>query len=147
MKKRLLLIAVIIVWMGVIFFFSSADSGRSGEASGRLTGMIQRIAYPDWSELPAEEYRYQMAGLSFFVRKMAHLTEFFILGVLVSLLMSTYEISWLFRVLITVGIGAAYAVSDEIHQFFVVGRDMRIFDMMIDTLGITVGALIAARRK
>lgn len=142
MKKRIVLIILTVLWMGVIFLFSSENSEISGEKSGRLTTLVQRIAYPDWSDLSEEEYRYQMAGLSFLVRKAGHFTEFLILGALVITLASTFKISAVFRVIIAVLFCALYAFSDELHQFFVAGRDMRVFDMGIDTIGAAFGALI-----
>jgi VanZ family protein len=35
--------------------------------------------------------------------------------------------------------GLLYAVSDEIHQYFIPGREMRAFDVFIDSLGVIAG--------
>ena len=48
--------------------------------------------------------------------------------------------------------GTAYAVTDEIHQFFVSERACAVTDMLIDSAGVAVGAMILiliykARRK
>lgn len=39
-------------------------------------------------------------------------------------------------------IGTAYAVSDEVHQFFVPGRSCEPRDMFIDSCGVAAGVLI-----
>jgi VanZ family protein len=50
--------------------------------------------------------------------------------------------------------GTAYAVTDEIHQFFVPERACAVTDMLIDSAGVAAGAMILililiykARRK
>jgi VanZ family protein len=47
------------------------------------------------------------------------------------------------------GIALAYAISDEVHQSFVEGRESDPFDVLIDALGIAfaVGVLSARRRQ
>jgi VanZ family protein len=47
------------------------------------------------------------------------------------------------------GISLAYAISDELHQSFVEGRDSDPFDVLIDAAGIAfaVGMLAARRRR
>jgi VanZ family protein len=44
--------------------------------------------------------------------------------------------------LLTILITSAYGVVDEIHQYFVPGRDCNVWDWMADTLGAALGALI-----
>ena len=46
------------------------------------------------------------------------------------------------KVIYSILFGAGYAVTDELHQFFVSGRSARIFDVGIDTLGVATGILI-----
>ena len=41
-------------------------------------------------------------------------------------------------------IGTAYAVTDEVHQFFVPGRSCELRDMCIDSCGVIAGVLIGA---
>ena len=41
-------------------------------------------------------------------------------------------------------IGAAYAVTDEIHQIFVPGRSGQVKDVLLDAAGVLAGVLIAA---
>ena len=76
------------------------------------------------------------------VRKGAHFTEFAVLGALLCNALHTYELSRKPRWLLPVGIGALYAVSDEIHQYFVPQRACRLLDMGIDTAGVLFGTAV-----
>ena len=85
-------------------------------------------------------------SLIFIVRKAAHFTEFMILGICLALnvtdalrtkgrsisIPGAWLIPWL--------MGTAYAVTDEIHQFFVPERACAVTDMLIDSAGVAVGA-------
>jgi len=73
------------------------------------------------------------------LRKLAHATEYAILGLL--LLRATGRASVAF-VLATL-----YAVSDELHQSFVSGRHASPVDVAIDALGVAVGLVVASRLR
>jgi VanZ family protein len=45
-------------------------------------------------------------------------------------------------ILLTLFISLAYAISDEIHQYFVPGRDASIDDILIDTSGIITSMMV-----
>jgi len=51
-------------------------------------------------------------------------------------LLRTALLSW--------GIGALYALTDEVHQSFVPGRSCEIRDILIDSCGVAAGVLIMA---
>ena len=83
------------------------------------------------------------------VRKSGHFTEYLILGALCTVasrqtffLKAAKSKRRYGTVLVAVAISALYAMSDEIHQLFVVGRACRFVDVLIDTSGAIVGALI-----
>jgi VanZ family protein len=73
----------------------------------------------------------------FMLRKIAHATEFAILAAL--LVRALRHTGW------AVAIAIAYAVSDEIHQSFVSGRQGSPRDVGIDAVGVVVGAVLASR--
>jgi VanZ family protein len=70
------------------------------------------------------------------LRKLGHAVEFGVLGAL------------LYRALrrepLAILLGSAYAVTDEIHQAFVSGRQASPLDWLIDTLGVAAGVLICS---
>ena len=128
--------------MGLIFYFSSQNAELSDETSGRAVGLFRKLFFPDWETLPQDEYLYQMHALTFFVRKLAHFTEYLILGILLSAVLMTFRKTWKFRFLTAVGAGILYALSDEFHQMFVAGRAMMFFDVLTDSAGVFFGTVL-----
>jgi VanZ family protein len=75
--------------------------------------------------------------------KLLHLVEYYILGYLLMRVFTTSPVSLLAEnaVLATILIGTVYGASDEIHQYFVPGRDCSLFDFLFDAAGVTLAAL------
>ncbi|RDI73488.1 putative integral membrane protein [Gaiella occulta] len=72
------------------------------------------------------------------LRKLAHLAEYAVLGVLLARALRSPALA--------VSLGALYAVSDELHQHFVRGRHAAWYDVVVDTVGVTAGVLAWRRR-
>jgi VanZ family protein len=70
------------------------------------------------------------------LRKLAHLSEFAILGFLLARALPSLP---------AFAIGVAFAVSDEVHQHFVEGRAGTPVDVAIDAVGVLAG-IVALRR-
>jgi len=100
--------APIVLWAAVIFAFSSIPSLSSGLGT--------------WDTV---------------LRKIAHLSEYAILG---ALLLRAIR-----RPAVAILAGGLYAVSDEFHQHFVRGRHAAWYDVVIDTVGVTIGVLAWVR--
>jgi VanZ family protein len=76
------------------------------------------------------------------LRKMGHVTEFCVLGLLLSwLARMTLKENWQHLWLPLLG-GVTVACVDETIQYFVPGRACRISDVGIDTLGCALGIVI-----
>ncbi|MEO5634435.1 VanZ family protein [Gaiella sp.] len=73
------------------------------------------------------------------LRKLAHLTEYAVLGTLLQRALARPGIAIL--------IGGLYAASDEIHQHFVPGRHAAWYDVVIDTVGVTIGVVLWQRMR
>src|SRR5688572_1105922 len=73
------------------------------------------------------------------LRKLAHFAEYGILGAL------------LYRALrrepAAIALGSLYAITDEVHQAFVSGRQGSPLDWLLDTIGVVAGALLLSRRR
>jgi VanZ family protein len=78
-----------------------------------------------------------LGGWDLVLRKIAHAAEYAILAALL--------VRALRRPGLAIALGVAYAISDEIHQSFVTGREGAPLDVVIDSVGVVVGALVAAR--
>ena len=80
-----------------------------------------------------------LGGWDLVLRKLAHTAEYAVLGLL---LFRALESAWTAFLL-----GAAYAVTDELHQAFVPGRQGAPLDVAIDAAGVAVGVLLALRLR
>ena len=133
-----------------VMLFIFVHSALPGHVSGAESNFFVRFS----SGLTGVEEE----SLSFIVRKAAHFTEFMILGICLGLNVTdalrikgksiSLPVAWLIPWLM----GTAYAVTDEIHQFFVPDRACAVTDMLIDSAGVAFGAMILiliykARRK
>lgn len=141
-KSRWILTILVVVWAGVIFYFSAQDAHRSSQTSGRIVEHIIRIIEPEYEELPVERWQSLKDTLSFIVRKGAHVTEYLILGVLLwgwflsfgSRGKRLFWLPWL--------TGTVYAATDEFHQIFSEGRSPQPTDVGIDSAGVLCGVLL-----
>ncbi|TBR17747.1 hypothetical protein EPO66_02140 [bacterium] len=76
------------------------------------------------------------------LRKCAHMTEYFILAFLFyRALKGTFILSFKTLIFITAALSLLYAVSDEVHQLFIVSRSGNIRDILIDFTGIIIFCL------
>lgn len=144
MKKLLYLTFIpALFWMFIIFGFSKESGGESSSMSLAVTQKIVDII--DFNErMTEEEYEHMVSILHNPVRKAAHMSEYAVLAFLIyiPLLLNirfkkTYE-----YFIVTILVCLIYAAADEIHQLFVPGRDGRITDVMIDSIGSVAASLI-----
>lgn len=122
----------LLVWMGVIFYFSH----QSGDTSMQLSDGI----LDSFKSLFQNFLDYHT--LSYIVRKIAHFTEYFILGLLIYHLVKQYRVISKTEIIWMILFCVIYAMSDEFHQVFIGGRSPKVFDVIIDSLGSSLSILI-----
>lgn len=128
--------------MVCIFLFSCENADDSSDTSGNFVNLIISIFYGDYDELPLWEQEEIRGNISHFIRKTAHFTIFAALGFFAFLTSGQKKLlcKGTAAVLIFCGL---YAVSDEIHQYFVPGRACMLRDMLLDTCGSLAGIAAA----
>ena len=131
--KTIIKIILVILWMSVIFSFSSADGELSSSMSNRL--IIRITETIKHKKLTEDEKEYTLERFDPFVRKAAHCIEYFILAILVYLTLIDFNLTNKRLLIYTMLICILYAISDEIHQLFVSERAGRILDVLLDSLG------------
>jgi VanZ family protein len=129
----------VVVWAAFISWFSTdAFSARS---TNHYIDPVLRFFF---GELTPAGFRLAHG----IIRKSAHLTEYAILGVLMSRAMTEpgarVPVAIVLR---TLAFCAAYAMLDEAHQTLVPSRTGSGIDVLIDTVGATIGTLILARYR
>ncbi|MBQ8317523.1 MAG: VanZ family protein [Lachnospiraceae bacterium] len=166
MRKRIVFWVLVFLWMGVIFFYSHRPAEVSAQDSyevGMMTGHIVVEDFEEWSFVDQLAFAMKVDHP---IRKLAHFTEYLILAVLLcgavyggrteesagTVYGGKDEVSagavnggkprpWL-RWLLPWLIATLYAVSDEVHQYFIPGRSCQVGDVMIDSAGACVGVLV-----
>lgn len=137
---RFILIVLLLGTFGLIFNFSSQDSERSGSTSQKITETITKDV-KSIQKLNKNEKSKVIDKIEDVIRKIAHFSLYALVGFLLMALFSTYNINEKNKIISTVIIGAIYAISDEFHQSFVLGRSGQVSDIILDTLGVAVGGL------
>lgn len=128
LRKHLFLILTV-CWIIVIFSFSLQNGSLSSLQSGFFSTRIHQF-------LLSMSIDIEKSTVSFIIRKLAHFTEFFILGCLVR--KSTLDIkdNRLLYIIFLV------PILDEFIQSFVPDRAMSVIDMGIDSMGIITGIVL-----
>ena len=70
---------------------------------------------------------------------MAHFSVYLILGILVISFISEFNIKR--RYLLAVILCVLYALTDELHQYFVPGRSCELLDILLDSTSSFLGVL------
>lgn len=129
--------------MYLIFSFSGQTGVESGnlshEISYKIVSVADRIfdknlsegdknAYADKIELP--------------VRKLAHMTEYFILAICISFPLYVYGVRGFALFLLAGILCVGFACTDEFHQSFVAGWGPSKRDVFIDSIGALFGIIL-----
>ena len=131
-KKKILRFIPAFVIMAVIFSFSA----QTGDESKALSDGVVSAA--------AGEENVGSELLTVIVRKSAHFLEYAALGAAMYFGMRGVgkDERQAKRLLLSAALGGLYAVSDELHQYFVPGRACMASDVLIDTCGAAFGAVL-----
>jgi VanZ family protein len=123
------------LWACVIFIFST-DTFSSEHTQSVVFGILGTL-------LPHASLS-TLSVLHDFIRKCAHVGEYFIFGALLFRAIRTPRQGWQWHWAVLAILAAAlYASSDEIHQIFVPSRGASIWDALLDTGGASVAQLAA----
>ena len=142
MKKTIFLILVIL-WMGVIFYFSSMSSSKSdNQSNGFIHRTVIKVVKVFKSDLTDSDEALITKYVVYPIRKYAHIFEYFVLYILVFLFINCYDLDLKRKIMYSMIVCVLYACSDEIHQLLVPGRDGSIRDVFVDSFGSSIGLLI-----
>ena len=152
MKKKakiIILTTITILWMVFIFSMSAKNATQSSNISGGFTYNVLNTFFGQFRAIDKTTQDSIVEGLQFIVRKSAHFLAYEILGVLCFESLSTLDkLSKKKTFFIALLISVLYAISDEIHQYFVPGRACQFRDVMIDSCGALFGiAVIVILKK
>ncbi|MBA5851290.1 VanZ family protein [Clostridium sp. cel8] len=164
--KKVALILICFIWMGFIFYNSSNSGNVSNKRSYSILNNLKNIKnkilenkvesksqsskikifnkssietkFKKVFEIPDN----RQERLNFIVRKCAHMFEYFILAILVSILLFTFKLKGKQAIVYIMFICLFYAVTDEFHQQFIAGRTSLVSDSLIDFTGSLIGMFL-----
>ena len=149
MLRKTISIILLLLWMTVIFMFSSSGSVKSNDTSGKVISSAISVKDKVTSkETKPETKKKIVKKLNYSVRKSAHVFEYFVLGVLALNVFDAFNVKR--KVLFAIILCILYASSDDFHQLFT-GRTASVTDVLLDSAASIVGIyllnFIFSRRK
>lgn len=139
--KKILSIILVVIWMSVIFSFSSQQGEGSGNTSRKVCEIVIDVVdiRNKYTDIQKEQI---ITILEPVIRKVAHYTIYLVGGILISNCIYRFYNKDNKLILLSTIIGVGYAISDEVHQLMVAGRNGKINDVIIDSLGIMTGIML-----
>ena len=128
---------ILYILLGLIVFFIWDNSMQNGGSSDGFSLLFAETFAHIANKLG---FHGNIWTLNRIVRKLAHLTEFTILGSLLYTILRRYITYG--TVIKTIGLGMLIASLDEFIQRFSPGRSSQFSDILIDTVGIVIGILV-----
>ncbi len=145
-RKRLILPIVFLILTLALQVWIFSNSMKNGEESGEQSAQVVEVVKPVYEEvLPVVHVEPTYENITHYVRKTAHFTEFFGLGVL------TFLTVWFFRpagkkkwlYLLCPLLCFLTAMADEAIQLRSEGRGPQWSDVLLDFCGALTGILLA----
>ena len=125
---------ILYIVLCLIVFFIWDNSLQNGGNSDGFS-----LIFAEWLSPIADKLGFygNIWALNRIIRKLAHLTEFTILGGVLYVVLRRYiEYGTVVK---TIVVGIVIASLDEFIQLFSLGRSSQLSDVLIDTVGIIIG--------
>lgn len=134
---NLLKVTAVLIVMACIFYLSSQNATVSRDLSHEVVALLKGYVEGATWLTPSIREAY-LSQPTTFTRKTAHFMIYLVLGFVTYLAVPRV---WPMRkrILFVLLLCCVYAITDEWHQFFVPGRGPQVRDVVIDTLGSSVG--------
>lgn len=134
-KSRHVYLTIALIITTLTFVNSLMKASISSEQSGFFVGIFEKI-------LLLLKINIENINLSYLVRKGAHFTQFFLLGLFYFMFFYLSNKEPYEPYFLTLNYGLLIAMTDEFIQYFTPGRAMLIEDIFIDLFGVITVLLI-----
>ena len=131
--KKIIKTLLFVSWLILIYLLSAETGDQSGSLSDGILLSIAKL-------LKISDTKAFVDTFGFFIRKLAHFSEYFILYILTYECFKEYNCPKL--IVVSVLFCVLYASLDEFHQLFVDGRCGQLSDVMIDSSGSIVSCFL-----
>ena len=143
-KLRIILVISVIIWMGVIYFFSDMPGKTSTKKSVKLidSTITATVNNKVVNGEMSEKSIYRLAKkIDYPFRKCMHVCEYFVLAFLVLNTLYVFDFNKKKKYIFSFIICLLYACSDEYHQLLV-QRTCKVSDVFIDMIGVIVAFVL-----
>lgn len=137
-SKAVRIIAAVCLVLNLMFIWGNSCIGRPQSQKVSDTVMYSVIEAIPSIGIKVAESESSIHMLSHIIRKCAHVTEFLMLAVWLSIIYS----KWIDAVLRVIFSGIMVALIDETIQIFS-GRGSTISDVWVDTIGVVIGTVVS----
>ena len=134
-KKKIIYLIILVLWVGFIFGNSLMNGASSGRLSGGITESIHNF-------LTNIHINIRIETLHYIIRKLAHISEYFVLGIIVLLNVYQYLKEPKYFITYSIGLSLLISIIDETIQTFVDGRSGSIIDVGFDSIGFVTSIII-----
>lgn len=117
---------VLLAVLTIIFVLSAQNGQDSSSTSGWVVELLTAI----FGTMPEENT----------IRTVAHFCEFAGLGFLFANFI--FSLKNKPKPILSFSLSSLYALTDEIHQYFVPGRACQLIDWLVDTCGVVLGVVM-----
>lgn len=131
--KKIIKTLLFVSWLILIYLLSAETGDQSGSLSDGILLSIAKL-------LKISDTKAFVDIFGFFIRKLAHFSEYFILYILTYECFKEYNCPKL--IVVSVLFCVLYASFDEFHQLFVDGRCGQLSDVIIDSSGSIVSCFL-----
>ena len=135
-RDKIISIILLILWCSLIFYFSN----QNGEISSNESNFVIDILNSFLKLFNSNFNLLEIPNIVLIIRKLAHFFLYFVLYILAFNFGKKNSLKKIFIFALTFCI--IYAISDEVHQLFIDARAFKLTDILIDSLGACVAALI-----
>lgn len=135
MIRKTMFSTLVFIWVIIILTNSSQIAEKSNNQSLKITTFV----YNSVSKYSGNSI--DISKTNHYIRKIAHVFEYFILVILFLGLFKTIKVSIKYKYWIGLIICEILAIVDEYSQTFVSGRNGNIKDIFIDSVGIVIGLM------
>ena len=139
-KKIVVTILFILLLLSIILFSSQTGTKSESLSDTFAFKIIDKAANILNKDISVSKKLELVKETRFLVRKTAHFTLYFTLGILTFLVLKTNNLQKSFKYSLIFCI--IFACSDEFHQLFIPGRSGQFIDILIDTSGALIMLLI-----
>lgn len=134
---------LLILLLVTIYWFSEQQGKVSHGMSKHISESVVTYINEEMDlKLTDKQYKTFVSKLDHPVRKMAHISEFAAVGLVLYIIVSRYSVKIWKRFIICILFLILFGTADEIHQLYIVARECRWQDVVIDTVGGSFGVAV-----